>query len=153
MFILATCTRIVMYSYGTVSRMFIERVFTLSSYFCSQYKLSSCNTVNNFNFSNYRLLVSWKINKILICLCSIFKPHWNLWILEYIVKFRHMPVHGSRFEGRVKNAVSFGMICCNSLVEVYLWRVLSSGLYHHVVCWKSTRVSEEYVTSIFRAEQ
>jgi hypothetical protein len=29
------------------------------------------------------------------------------------------------------------------------WRVLSSGIYRHVVCWKSTAVSEEHTCSAY----
>jgi hypothetical protein len=34
-----------------------------------------------------------------------------------------------------------------------VWRVLSSGIYHCVIYWKSTDVSEEHVTSMFRVKE
>jgi hypothetical protein len=37
--------------------------------------------------------------------------------------------------------------------QLWLWRFLSYGIQRHVVCWKSTDVSEEHVASIFRVEE
>jgi hypothetical protein len=35
----------------------------------------------------------------------------------------------------------------------WLWRVSSSGMWLHVVCWDATDVSEEHIASIFRDEE
>jgi hypothetical protein len=45
---------------------------------------------------------------------------------------------------------------CDSREKGYAnmsWRVLSSGIYRHVVRWKSTDVSEEHISSIFRVKE
>jgi hypothetical protein len=36
-------------------------------------------------------------------------------------------------------------------LEWWLLRVLSSGIYRHVVLWKSTYILKEHIASIFRA--
>jgi hypothetical protein len=33
--------------------------------------------------------------------------------------------------------------------QQWLWRVLTSGIQHHLASWKSTEVSEDHVPSIF----
>jgi hypothetical protein len=40
----------------------------------------------------------------------------------------------------------------NLLLNYYIWRIQSSGIYSCVVHWKSTNVLEEHVTSIFKVE-
>jgi hypothetical protein len=37
--------------------------------------------------------------------------------------------------------------------ELGISRVLSSGIRCHVASWKSTNISKEHVTSVFRAEE
>jgi hypothetical protein len=37
-------------------------------------------------------------------------------------------------------------------MNVFLWRVSSSGIWRRVVCWVATDVSEEHIASIFRVE-
>jgi hypothetical protein len=36
--------------------------------------------------------------------------------------------------------------------QCWLWRVPSSGIWRHIVCWAATDVSEEHIASIFRVE-
>lgn len=33
------------------------------------------------------------------------------------------------------------------------WRVLLSGIQHHVACWKLVHISDKYVSSILRVEE
>jgi hypothetical protein len=38
-------------------------------------------------------------------------------------------------------------------IKIVSTRVLSSGIWRRVICWKSTDVSEEYVASVFNVEE
>jgi hypothetical protein len=40
-----------------------------------------------------------------------------------------------------------------NMVECWNWRVSSSGMWRHTVCWVAPDVSEEHIASIFRVEE
>jgi hypothetical protein len=84
-------------------------------------------------------------------------------VIYWFLKFDNKYANGYTWQRFFRQLEEFTVSCCCILlciravqINIYIvntTRVSFSGIWHHVVRWVSTDVSEEHIASIFRAEE